>query len=172
MGYSTCMKRTTPLCAALIMNASGMIEGAGTPSLPHAPSDKPLRERKPRCPGLMTQEEADYLYHRVQFDRCMVCGGPETYLRSDGHPYVLSLDHWHACCPGAGSKCGRCVRFYLCRACNMSLGPVERQFAQPTEAQALYLRMCYMMREGIIPHPLELYRTREAGGYTPWVGPL
>jgi hypothetical protein len=34
------------------------------------------------------------------------------------------LDHDHACCPGRKS-CGKCVRAFLCRKCNLIVGAIE-----------------------------------------------
>ena len=56
-----------------------------------------------------------------------VCGNPGCGATGS----TLHLDHDHACCgPGKFStshkkSCGECVRGWLCRACNMSLGALQ-----------------------------------------------
>lgn len=55
-----------------------------------------------------------------------VCGNPACVITKDLH-----MDHDHACCKGGGlketsrSSCGSCVRGWLCRGCNFTLGHVK-----------------------------------------------
>lgn len=50
---------------------------------------------------------------------CAIC-------RLEIWPETLHVDHDHKCCPGHPSEgekaCGRCVRGFLCRGCNVGLG--------------------------------------------------
>lgn len=48
---------------------------------------------------------------------CAICG---AVVSLDGRS--LAVDHDHACCPGRGRCCGRCVRGVLCVGCNTGLG--------------------------------------------------
>lgn len=45
---------------------------------------------------------------------CGLCGATATERR-------LDVDHDHQCCPGQRS-CGKCVRGFLCRPCNVGIG--------------------------------------------------
>lgn len=66
---------------------------------------------------------------------CAVCGEPPG---GDGRFKRLSVDHDHACCPGAES-CGKCVRGLLCRPCNFGLGGF-RDRVELLHAAEAYLR--------------------------------
>jgi hypothetical protein len=46
---------------------------------------------------------------------CSICG-------ASGDDVAFHVDHDHACCPGTGSSCGKCIRGLLCRNCNIGLG--------------------------------------------------
>lgn len=48
---------------------------------------------------------------------CGICKTPIT-----GGSQALAIDHDHACCPGTGKSCGRCIRGLLCSNCNTGLG--------------------------------------------------
>jgi hypothetical protein len=101
-------------------------------------------------------DELKFLYFKVQRGKCMICGKAETYPDAE-KPYRLSMDHDHGCCPPVGgnsSSCRRCVRFFLCNGCNKKLGAVEAWTREPEPAEALYLRMCHLIREGYMPHPM------------------
>lgn len=62
----------------------------------------------------ISDEEHAYLVARAN-GRCEACG-----LETDD----LVLDHDHACC-GGRKACGKCVRGFLCRPCNLALGYVN-----------------------------------------------
>lgn len=63
----------------------------------------------------------------VELQSNRVCGNPGCGATGS----TLHLDHDHACCgPGKFStshkkSCGECVRGWLCRGCNMSLGALQ-----------------------------------------------
>lgn len=59
-------------------------------------------------------EEHEYLVIRAG-GHCEACGA-----KTDD----LVLDHDHACCSGRRA-CGKCVRGFLCRPCNLALGYVN-----------------------------------------------
>lgn len=61
----------------------------------------------------LTGEEASALKGRYN-GKCWIC------LTAEG----TCFDHDHACCPGEGS-CGKCVRAWLCYACNFGLGLIH-----------------------------------------------
>lgn len=69
---------------------------------------------------------------QAQGGGCAVCGGVNESGRA------LSVDHDHACCPGAKS-CGSCVRELLCDNCNRCIG-LMRDDPQRLERAAAYLR--------------------------------
>ena len=65
--------------------------------------------------------------------------------RGCGSVENLHLDHDHSCCPPGDVKhlvsCGECIRGWLCRSCNMSLGLLQEN---PRRIQGLleYLAQC------------------------------
>jgi hypothetical protein len=75
-------------------------------------------------------------YNQILEDQngvCLVCGiSPEE----DGRR--LSVDHDHNCCPGSRS-CGMCIRGFLCRGCNLSLG-YAKDDPNTLERLAMYAR--------------------------------
>ena len=61
----------------------------------------------------------DYItLEKAQNGVCKICNQTEKHRKR------LSVDHDHACCPGATS-CGSCVRGLLCSNCNKTLGMVK-----------------------------------------------
>lgn len=69
----------------------------------------------------MTPEQYDDMV-QAQGGVCAACGQPERKIHPrTGEVQPLSIDHDHACCPGATS-CGKCVRSLLCDTCNRALG--------------------------------------------------
>lgn len=56
---------------------------------------------------------------RAMGDSCWICGTSEP---GGFGKKSFSIDHDHACCPGASMSCGRCVRGLLCGGCNVGLG--------------------------------------------------
>lgn len=59
-----------------------------------------------------------------------VCGNPGCHEEEDLH-----TDHNHKCCPkgkfkGRKESCGECVRGWLCRWCNQSLGMLREDLAK------------------------------------------
>jgi hypothetical protein len=65
-----------------------------------------------------------------QANRCAICA---TDIRGR-----YTIDHNHSCCPGPGS-CGKCVRGFLCDACNHGLGSF-RDSTTAMENAIRYLR--------------------------------
>jgi hypothetical protein len=63
---------------------------------------------------------------------CAICGGQCSSGR------LLAVDHDHTCCPDPGTSCGRCVRGFLCMACNQGLGKFE-DAPERLRAAAAYL---------------------------------
>lgn len=66
----------------------------------------------------------------AQNNECAACGA--SFEAMD--PKHVHADHDHACCPGTRS-CGRCVRGFLCQACNNALGALRDD---PERIVALY----------------------------------
>jgi hypothetical protein len=65
-------------------------------------------------------------------NRCEICQVPFD----DDRPYCV--DHDHSCCPGSES-CGKCIRGFLCRKCNVGVGMLDDD-ADRVEKAAQYLR--------------------------------
>jgi hypothetical protein len=71
----------------------------------------------------------------AQGGRCAICGTDDP---KGSRVSKWTVDHDHACCPGAKS-CGRCVRGLLCGPCNRGIGQFnDDPFV--AEAAAAYLR--------------------------------
>jgi hypothetical protein len=84
--------------------------------------------------------------------RCMICAEKETFV-PDGmsRPQSLSLDHNHSCCPVPPREgCGKCLRSYLCRDCNLRLCEVESFVREPSPAERVYLRMWELIHRGLL----------------------
>lgn len=64
----------------------------------------------------LTEDQVSRLYSEDA--TCDICGGVQLNGRA------LAVDHDHSCCPGKRS-CGKCVRGFLCSACNTSIGHME-----------------------------------------------
>lgn len=90
----------------------------------------------------------------AQKRRCMICAEPETKTTM-GEVNNLSQDHDHNCCPRGGRSCGKCLRGFLCDACNRALAEVETFIRPPTDAERVYLRMWQLIHAGIIPYRLQ-----------------
>lgn len=70
----------------------------------------------------LTTSEARELFALQGFE-CGMCGHPLHEWSGEGRiPFFV--DHDHACCGSRGS-CGKCVRGFLCRACNTYLGAIK-----------------------------------------------
>jgi hypothetical protein len=92
----------------------------------------------------------------LQRHACMLCGKPETYINPrSSEPQRLSIDHNHSCCPPDSShrvkSCGKCIRSFLCRECNIKLAEVESFVRTPTDAERVYLRMWELIHVHAIP---------------------
>lgn len=67
-----------------------------------------------RLYGISAAQYAEML--RAQEGCCKLCRTPQI-----DEPQRFTVDHDHACCPGA-KTCGKCVRGLLCTRCNKALG--------------------------------------------------
>lgn len=77
----------------------------------------------------LTRAEYEAMHER-QGGACAICRRVQSRR--------LSVDHDHACCPGAKS-CGECVRALLCTNCNSMIGLADDNVDRLDEAIA-YLR--------------------------------
>lgn len=71
------------------------------------------------CTGIATRSKKFgvpfidiYRLFEFQGYKCAIC--PTMH----DHEVGLHLDHDHACCPGKGQSCGKCIRGLLCFGCN------------------------------------------------------
>ncbi|HEY1698444.1 MAG TPA: endonuclease domain-containing protein [Trebonia sp.] len=69
----------------------------------------------------LTEERFNQILER-QGSACAMCREPFKGGRQ------ICIDHDHACCPGKRSSCGKCVRGFLCPACNVALGKIEQGY--------------------------------------------
>lgn len=64
----------------------------------------------------MSENEWNLLYHKYD-GKCHSC------KENDG----VAIDHDHSCCSKSYS-CGNCIRGFLCRECNISLGIMKEEY--------------------------------------------
>ena len=62
----------------------------------------------------ISADEYDALLEE-QGGRCAIC-------RREPGVASLAVYHDHACCPGKGKSCGKCIRGLLCEDCNRGIG--------------------------------------------------
>ena len=80
----------------------------------------------------LTPEQYDAMLEE-QGHACAICRRP-----AEGYSRNFSVDHDHACCPGAKS-CGACVRGLLCQDCNNLLGQAKED-VEVLESAISYLK--------------------------------
>lgn len=91
---------------------------AATDSKPYSRCRKCRNELRILSRYSLTAAQVDATL-RDQSQSCAIClsGFP------DG-PRPYHIDHDHSCCPG-GTSCGKCVRGFLCAACNAGIGMLQ-----------------------------------------------